>query len=129
NVIDYRDIGDAMVQGNLARARRTFDGMVKRIDGLAAKKLANQEYGTAYLRRFLAKTIDGGAAATAEPNKVLHALPDKWRLAYDDADDGVSRNFHASDLDTSKWREAATYSATLSYQGLRENTVLWYRTS
>ena len=129
NVLDYRDICDAMAHGDFARASAKFEVMVTRIDGLAAKKYANPEYGTAYLRRFLAKTIEGGATATAAPNKVLQVLPDRWRLAYDDADEGESRKYHTADFDASRWREASTYSATLSCQGLRENTVLWYRTT
>jgi hypothetical protein len=94
---------------------------------LEAKRYANPEYGTAYLRRFLARTVEGGVAATAAPNRVVQVLPDRWRLAYDDADEGEAKRFHAADFDAGGWREAATYSATLSGQGLRENTVLWYR--
>jgi hypothetical protein len=129
DVLDYRAICDAMTAGDFARAKRTLDGMTERIDGLAAKGYANPEYGTAYLRRFLAKTVEGGAAATAAPNRVVEVLPDRWRLAYDDADEGEAKGFHAADFDASGWREAATYSATLSCQGLRENAVLWYRTT
>jgi hypothetical protein len=103
--------------------------MVKRIGGLEEKGYANREYGTSYLRRFLSKAIDGGVAATAAPNKVVRVLPDKWRFAADDADEGAAKNFAAPEFDDSKWRTAATYSATLSGQGLKENTVLWYRTS
>jgi hypothetical protein len=128
NVVDYRDICAALARGNFTVARRTYDGMVKRIDGLSARRQANPEYGTAYLRRFLLRTIDGGLAATAEPNRVVAVLPDRWRLAYDDAEQGEARGYPTAEFDASRWREAATYSATLSSQGLRENTVLWYRT-
>ena len=129
NVIDYQDICGAMARGDFARAKKKFDGMTTRIDGLAMKGYANREYGTSYLKRFLSKAIAGGVAATAAPNKVVQALPDKWRLAYDDAAEGESHRYHAADFDASHWKEAATYSATLSGQGLRENTVLWYRTT
>jgi hypothetical protein len=128
-VTNYRDICEAMTRGDYLSAKKTFDAMLARIEGLAAKRYANSEYGTAYLRRFLGKTLDGGLAATAAPNKLLQVLPDRWRLAYDDADAGEERAYHKADFDDSKWRTAATYSATLSGQGLRENTVLWYRTS
>jgi hypothetical protein len=127
NVIDYRAICDAMAKGEFANAKEVFDGMTKRIDGLVAKGYANREYGTAYLGRFLAKTIDGGLVAMAAPNKVLQVLPDQWRFARDDKDQGEINNFHAADFDDSKWRKVATYSATLSGQGVEENTVLWYR--
>jgi hypothetical protein len=129
NVLDYRAIGDAMSRGDFVKAKAVYDEMVKRIDGLVEKGYANREYGTAYLRRFLAKTIDGGVAATAAPNKVVQVLPDRWRFTTDDADKGGERNYQAADFDDSKWRPAATYSATLSGQGLPENTVLWYRTT
>jgi hypothetical protein len=129
NVLDYRDICGKMARGDFAGAKRTFSAMTERIGGLAAKRYANPEYGTAYLRRFLARTIDGGCAATAAPNRVLQVLPDRWRWSPDDADEGESKQFHVADFDASGWREAATYSATLSGQGLRENTVFWYRTN
>jgi hypothetical protein len=129
DVVDYRAVCDAMARGDFAQARRTLDGMTGRIEGLAAKGYANPEYGTAYLRRFLARTVDGGAAATAAPSRVVAVLPDRWRLAYDDADEGEAKGFPAADLDASRWPEAAAYSATLSCQGLRENSVLWYRTA
>jgi hypothetical protein len=129
NVLDYQAIGEAMSRSDFGKAKSVFDGMVKRIDGLVEKGYANREYGTAYLKRFLAKSIDGGVAATAAPNKVVQVLPDRWRFAPDDADTGVTKNYHLPDFDDSRWRTAATYSATLSGQGLRENTVLWYRST
>jgi hypothetical protein len=129
NVLDYQAICEAKARGDFPKAKAVFDGMVKRIDGLADKGYANREYGTAYLRRFLSKAIDAGVTATAAPNKVLQVLPDQWKLATDDADEGVAKRFHAPDSDDAKWRPAATYTATLSGQGLKENTVLWYRTT
>jgi hypothetical protein len=129
NVIDYQAICEAMARGDYATVKAAYDGMVKRIGGLEDKGYANREYGTAYLKRFLSKAIDGGVAATAAPNKVDRVLPDRWKLATDDADEGVTKNFAAPDFDDSKWKTAATYSTTLSGQGLKENTVLWYRTT
>jgi Domain of unknown function (DUF4838)/Beta-galactosidase jelly roll domain len=129
NVRDYQKICAAMAQGNFAAAKREYDGLVNRTEILVLNGKANPEYGTAYLRRFLLPAIDGGAKATAAPNKVAQVLPDQWRFTQDDADDGVKRNYHAADFDDSKWKLAATYSATLSCQGLRENSVLWYRTT
>lgn len=128
NIVDYRDICDAMARGDFVKAKEVYTAMTKRIDGLIAKKQANPEYGTSYLRRFLLKTIDGGIAATAAPNKLLTVLPDKWKFAADDMDMGIEKNFAATDHDDSKWKQVATHSATLSGQGIGENTVLWYRT-
>src|SRR5262249_18823898 len=123
DAVDYRAICDAMARGDFAAAKRTLDGMTGRIDGLIAKGYANPEYGTAYLRRFLAKAVDGGAAATAAPNRVVAVLPDRWRLAYDDADEGEAKRFHAADFDAGGWREAATYSPTPPRPGPRANTA------
>jgi hypothetical protein len=128
-VLDYRAIGDAMAQGDFRAAKTTYDAMCARIDGLAAKGYANREYGTAYLRRFLLKAIDGGLAATAAPARVVSVLPDRWKFAPDATDEGEAKGFASPTHDDSKWRLAATYSNTLSGQGLEENAVLWYRTT
>jgi hypothetical protein len=129
NVTDYRAIGDAMARGDFRAAKATYDGMTARIDALAAKRHANPEYGTAYLRRFLSKAIDGGVAATAAPNRVVSVLPDRWNFAPDAKDDGEAKGFASPTHDDLKWQAVATYSNTLSGQGLEENTVLWYRTT
>lgn len=129
NVIDYKAINAAMARGDFQKAKQVYDGMVSRIGGLIKLQAANPEYGTAYLSRFLSKSIYGGIAATAAPNKVVQVLPDRWRYSPDDDDTGEMRRFAASDFDDSKWKEAATHSSTLSRQGLRENTVIWYRTT
>jgi hypothetical protein len=129
NVLDYQAIEAAMAKGDYPKARAVFEGIVARINGLVEKGYANREYGTAYLRRFLSKSIEGGVAATAAPNKVLAVLPDRWKFRPDDADEGEAKEWFAATHDDAKWRPTATYSATLSGQGLPENTVLWYRTT
>ncbi|MBN9117611.1 MAG: DUF4838 domain-containing protein [Planctomycetes bacterium] len=127
NLEDYFAICMAMAKGDFVAAKKTYDQMVKRIGELVAKKQANGEYGTAYLKRFLLRTLEGGAIATSAPNKLVSVLPDKWKFRTDDSADGDAK-FEAAALDDSKWKLAATHSATLSQQGLSENTVLWYRT-
>lgn len=127
NVIDYRDINEAMAKGNFVRAKEIFDSMLKRIDTLEAKGYANREYGTSYLKRFLGKIIDGGLAATASPNKLVGVLPDKWKFARDTADEGEAKGFASEAFDDAKWNYVTTHSNTLSGQGIEENTVLWYR--
>jgi hypothetical protein len=125
----YRQICDCMARGQFAEAKKVYDSMIDRLDALAAKGSANREYATAYLRRFLLKTIEGGVAATAAPHKVLQVLPDQWRMAYDDEDQGEAKGLQRVACDTSSWKPVATYSRTLSSQGLREMSVLWYRNS
>ena len=128
NVVQYRAIEAAMAAGDFAKAKEIFDAMCTRIDGLAAKNQANREYGTAYLRRFLSKQILGGLAATAAPNKLVQVLPDRWKLALDSKDEGEAQGFTKPEFDDSRWKDAATYSETLSHQGIDSSAVLWYRT-
>ena len=127
NVLDYRDIGAAMAKGDFIEAKRIYDTMTKRIDGLIAKKQANPEYGTSYLKRFLLRTIEGGLAATAAPNRVLAVLRDEWQFRTDDTDQGEGMNYFAADFMEAGWKRVRTFSTTLSGQGQSENTVLWYR--
>ncbi len=127
NVTSYRDICAAMAKGDFAAAQKLYEEMTKRINTLIEKKQANPEYGTAYLRRFLLRTVYGGLIATAEPNKLLAVLPDKWKFRTDESENGDAK-YEAADLDDAKWKLVATHSATLSQQGQSENTVLWYRT-
>src|SRR5262249_29584810 len=114
DVVDYPAICDAMTRGDFPAAKGTHDAMVRGIGELEAKGYANREYGTAYLRRFLSRTIEGGLAATAAPNKVVAVLPDKWRFRPDDTDQGEEMKYHTADLDDVKWRLVKTHSATLS---------------
>ncbi len=129
NIVDYLAICEAMAKADYPKAKSVYDAMLKRIEGLIAKGQANREYGTSYLRRFLSKAIEGGLAATAAPNKVLQVLPDQWRFVRDTQDIGEANEFHAVKFDDTRWPNKATYTATLSGQGIDTNTVLWYRTS
>ncbi len=130
NLTEYREICEAMAKGNFSQAKETYDAMLTRIGGLVAKKQANPEYATAYLRRFLGKTLDGGVAATTAPNKLIGVLPDEWKFRTDDADMGEAKGFHTGKVDDAKnWLAVRTYSNTLSGQGQPENTVLWYRST
>jgi hypothetical protein len=128
NVLRYQEICEALAKADFPTAKKIYDGMLNRIELLAMKGYANREYGTAYLRRFLSKAIDGGLTASKDA-KVLQVLPDKWRFTQDDADEGEAKKFHTADFDDSKWKAVATYSATLSAQGQESNTALWYRTT
>ena len=128
NANDYQHLCELMAKGDIAGARAVFDQMTARIDGLVAKHYANGEYGTAYLRRFLAKTLAGAEAAVDAPNKLVKALPDRWRFRADDAEVGLTNGFASAEFDDKAWREIATNSATLSGQGIKSDTVLWYRT-
>jgi hypothetical protein len=129
SAVAYREMGDAMAKGDFAKAREVFDATLARLRGLAEKGYANREYGTAYLDRFLGKTMAAGVPATAAPNKVLAVMPDEWRFAHDPQGQGVEQRYHEAGFDDSRWTKAATYSRTLDAQGLDRTTILWYRTS
>ena len=129
SAVAYREMGDAMARGDFAKAREVFDATISRLRGLADKGYANREYGTAYLERFLGKTMAAGVPATAAPNKVLAVMPDEWRFTHDPQGQGVEQRYHEAGFDDSRWAKAATYSKTLDAQGLDRTTVLWYRTS
>jgi hypothetical protein len=117
-----------MNAGDFGRANMTMDDMIARIGKLTAQGVANREYGTSYIERFLSKPVRQGAAAIAAPNKVLQVLPDRWRFAFDEEDQGNANHYDAANFDDAKWPAVATYSATLDAQGYDKNTVLWYRT-
>jgi hypothetical protein len=128
SAVEYQMISSAMKAGDFAKANATMEAISARLTKLAADGLANREYATAYIERFLAKPVRQGAAATAAPNQLLQVLPDRWRFAFDEEDKGNDQHYEAANFDDSKWPEVATVSATLDAQGYDKNSVLWYRT-
>ncbi len=128
NAEQYIALRDAMSRGDFARAKAIYDQLLARNDALVKQKLANH-YTPRYIRRFLGKAVEMGAAVSAPPNKVLAVLPDRWRLAVDEANRGVAKGYHQPAFDDSEWRSVATFSDTLDAQGLPDRkTILWYRT-
>jgi len=128
NAEEYVAVRDAMNRGDFQAAKRLFDRLLARSEKHQQTRLGNH-YTVGYLKRFLGKHIAAGADATAPPARVIAVLPDRWRLAYDEEDQGVSRGFHQPEFDDSGWLEVATYSAPLDAQGLPDRqTIQWYRT-
>ena len=124
----YRTISDAMNRGDFAGALREYDETVARLKADVAKGWVNPEYSTAYLERFLSKSVRAGAVATAAPNRLLQVLPDRWRFSFDEPDTGNDRGFHRADFNDTAWPLVATHNTTLDAQGHDQNAVLWYRT-
>ena len=124
----YRVMSDAMNRGDFASAQREYDATVARLEPVIANGWANREYGTAYLKRFLSKTVSAGAALIAAPNRLLQVLPDKWRFSFDEDDSGNDKGFHRADFKDDAWPQVATFNTTLDAQGYDKNTVFWYRT-
>jgi hypothetical protein len=127
----YRTICESMVSGDFARSKLEFERIEAILQPLMEQGLANREYGTNYLHRFLKAQIVQGAEAVAAavPGSKPVVLPDKWRFHWDEDDSGLQKGFHLDGFDDSSWREAATYSTTLDAQGLEKPAVLWYRTT
>lgn len=129
SAVAMREIEEAMARGDLARAQSVYAQMIERLQGLVAKRWANAEYATAYLERFLGKTLLAAARATAPPSRVLQVLPDNWRVSDDENDQGRAMGWHAESFDDSGWPVVSAYSRTLSSQGRNATTILWYRSS
>jgi hypothetical protein len=127
SAVDYQEICAAMGRGDFPKAWEICARLRARIEGLAAKGCANREYGAAYLDRFLAKHIQAGVAAVAAPARVVQVLPEDWRLAFDDDDQGVAKRYHEATYDDADWKRAATWTRTLDSQGLARTTIFWYR--
>jgi len=129
NAAQYIQMCDAMNKGDFAAARKTYDELYARNELEESKGYGNS-YTLSYLKRFVGAHILAGAEATAPPNKVLQVLPDRMKLAYDPADEGVAQGYHKPGFDDSKWKLVATYGKTLSAQGLPDTkSIMWYRTS
>jgi len=122
-------IREAMNRGDFAKAKTIYEKLYARNEAEMKKGLGNH-YTLNYLRRFVGKHLEAGAAATAPPSRRLAVLPDRWRLAYDPEDKGLERGFAKPDFNDSAWRLVATYSDTLDAQGLPDRqTIMWYRTA
>jgi hypothetical protein len=128
NAAEYIALRAAMNRGDYAAAKQVYDKLLARSEANQQTGLGHH-YTVAYLKRFVGRHVTAGAAATTSPNKLVRALPDRWRLAYDQSDRGLEKGYHRPGFDDSSWREVATYSNPLDAQGLPDRqTILWYRT-
>jgi hypothetical protein len=129
NAEQYAAIRDAINRGEFQRAKRSYDQLLARSEQHQQTRLGNH-YTVGYLKRFLGKHVEDGAAVTTPPNRVLAVLPDGWLLAYDEEDQGIEKDFHRPALDDSNWTEVATYGNPLDAQGIADRqTIMWYRTT
>jgi len=125
---DYQRISRLMAAGDFPGAQRVYDELAKRLTALAERRLANPEYATAYLRRFLLPALQAGVAATAAPGRLVSVLPERWRFALDEQDRGLAEHWAAPGFDDARWPLVSTWERTLDGQGFDRPTVLWYRT-
>jgi len=129
NAKQYVAIREAMNRGDFQRAKRVYDSLLARSEKHQQTKLGNH-YTVGYLKRFVGKHVEAGAALTESPSSVLKVLPDRWRLAYDEEDRGAELGYHSPSHDDSAWTEVATYSCPLDAQGIDDRqTIMWYRTT
>ncbi len=129
NARQYVTLREAMNRGDFQAARRTYDSLLARSEAHQQTRLGNH-YTVNYVKRFVGRQVIAGAEATKRPNRLLQVLPDRWRMTYDEADEGVAKGFQRPDFDDTAWQEVATYGNPLDAQGLPDRrTVLWYRTS
>jgi len=127
NAEQYIAVRRAINRGEIAAAKRIYDNLLSRSEAHQQTRLGNH-YTVGYLKRFLGTHVAAAATATTSPRRLVKALPDQWRLGYDDKDTGAAQGFQRADFDDSQWPEVATYSNTLNAQGLPDRqTILWYR--
>ncbi|MBN2473291.1 MAG: DUF4838 domain-containing protein [Pirellulales bacterium] len=128
NAEQYVALRDAINHGDFQQARQIYGRLLARSQRHQQTGLGNH-YTVGYLERFLGGHVAAGAEVTAPPNRLLTVLPDRWRLAHDPEDQGVTKGFHAAALDDSRWTDVATYGSPLDAQGVADRqTILWYRT-
>lgn len=125
---DYQAISAAMASGDFPRANSIYGTIVERLTRLVETGVANREYGTAYLKRFLLPAIEAGLQATAPAGTQIEVLPDQWKFAIDERNNGEEQGFHQPQFSDASWRLVGTHSAPLDAQGVDKNAVLWYRT-
>jgi hypothetical protein len=127
NAQQYIALRDAMNAGDFAQARRTYEALLARSESNLPQGQGNH-YTVAYLKRFVGAHVEAGAQATQAPARVLQALPDEWRLAYDLSDTGLASGFQRRDFDDRSWTPVATFSDPLDAQSLPDRqTIMWYR--
>jgi len=129
NAVQYIQLREAMNRGDFAGAKRIYDDLYARNE-VEFKKGYGNHYTLNYLRRFIGRHVNAGAAALAPPSRLIQVMPDRWRLAYDREDAGLKKGYHRQNFSDSNWKTVATYSNTLNAQGLPDvKTVMWYRTT
>jgi hypothetical protein len=128
NAEQYVALRSAMNRGDFAAAKQVYQQLLARSEEHAATGLGNH-YTVNYLKRFVGRHVAAGAEAVAPPRKLIMVLPDRWRMAYDEAASGLEQGYHQPDCDDQAWQDVATYSNPLDAQDLPDRqTVLWYRT-
>lgn len=129
NAQQYIALRDAMNDGDMVQAKRTYDQLLARSESNVAQGQGNH-YTVSYLKRFVGTHIEAAAAATAHPHQLLQVLPDQWRIQYNEDGQGLALGYEQTEFDDRHWTRVATYSDPLDAQRIPDRqTVIWYRTS
>lgn len=124
NAAGYMAVREAMNGGRSQECGVAHQALLERLEAQVKAGLGNR-YSPDYFKRFVGKQAEAAAGA-----KVVAVLPDRWKLAYDEEDEGASKGYEKPDFADGSWREVATFSDTLDGQGISDNkTIMWYRTS
>jgi hypothetical protein len=113
-------------------AKQEKDRLFAQLESMAAHRdpdWTHTRYSQGYFDTFLGRTIEGGAAVLASGGRIVSALPDQWRFAKDERDEGRSQGWFAERFDDSGWQTLKTYSASWDEQGLGgyKRKPAWYR--
>jgi hypothetical protein len=113
-------------------AKQEKDRLFAHLESMATHQdpdWTHTRYSQGYFDTFMGKTIEGGAAVLKSGGRIVLALPDEWRFAKDEDDEGQRQGWHAEGFDDSGWQTLKTYSASWEEQGLGwyKRKPTWYR--
>jgi beta-galactosidase/beta-glucuronidase len=113
-------------------AKREQDRLFGHLDRMAEHQdpdWTHTRYSQGYFRSFVGRTIEDGARVFQSGGRLVAQLPDEWRFAKDEKDDGSKQKWYARDYDDSQWQLLKTYSASWEEQGLGwyKQSSAWYR--
>ena len=128
NAQAYMAIREAINSGKIAIASQLFNDTLSRNEALVARKLSNH-YTPRYFKRFLGNMLTPLATMVKAPNQLVTQLPDRWQFQYDPDSTGMEKGFTKPEFDNRHWLSVATFSNSLTGQGLEDRKMpLWYRT-
>ena len=101
---------------------------------IAARQSAVDEGGgwvgggaVSMVKRFFVDTIAESARYSTAPYRLVYALPDELKTAFDPWNGGAEMGFADPDADDSRWVRTKTYSTPWSSQGISSSGGVWYR--
>lgn len=130
----FRQVWDALGAGDFAGAAKAQERLGAHVKVMAEHVeepcWVHERYAfDQYFRRFLGRTIDGGAKILADGGEIVARLPDEWKFAKDETASGAAQGWGKADFDDTAWGTLGTFSKSWSDQGLATyQGDGWYRT-